>query len=61
MLNIDNNTNIDYATGYVDSLGDVLDMLQDLSYKDGESAELYKLKERLREYISNAEDVLNEM
>lgn len=61
MLNIDNNTNIDYATGYVDSLSDVLDMLQDLSYKDGESAELYKLKERLREYISNAEDVLNEM
>lgn len=58
MLNIDKNTEPTYAEGYLDGVSDVLEKVTDLSYKLGESAELYKLKEELRNYIYKAEEEL---
>lgn len=54
MINIDENTNQEYLTGYLDGLSDTLGKLGELP----ESPAVYKIKELLRETIKNAEEQL---
>lgn len=58
MLEIKKEMSREYTEGYLDGVSDVLEKVTDLSYKLGESAELYKLKEELRNYIYKAEEEL---
>ena len=45
--------NKEYIEGYLDALSDVLGDIGDM----GETAELYKLKEKLRKYIETATEL----